>query len=399
MSVQRRLRNGRRFYEVRWREGGRQRSRVFDRKKDADDFEAERRRRAQLGAYAPAEPSPEPLSKWLDTWWTREAPGWAQSTKSNRGAVIDRWITPYIGHVPLRDLGEDRVMQRRGETLAEGCPHPQANQALGILSSALSSARRARKVPANPCQGIRRLKVQVKRPRALTPPDVERVRQKMADPRDAALVSVLGYGGLRPEEALPLRWSDIGRTIAVSRTYTHGELSERTKTGRMRAVEIVEPLAEDLEAIRPKAHGHDELIFPPPEGGLWDLTNWRNRVWAKAIKAAGIKAAPYDLRHTFVSLLIHEGRSVPYVAAMAGHSPRVCLERYAHMFAEAQLRTGVTMVDEIRSARARVCDRSATEATVAVLRSSRGHKETPPERGVSEVEDAGLEPATSTLPA
>ncbi len=54
-----------------------------------------------------------------------------------------------------------------------------------------------------------------------------------------------------------------------------------------------------------------------------------------------MEAVPYDLRHTFVSLLIHEGRSVPYVATMAGHSPRVCLERYAHVFAEAQLDTSI----------------------------------------------------------
>jgi hypothetical protein len=43
---------------------------------------------------------------------------------------------------------------------------------------------------------------------------------------------------------------------------------------------------------------------------------------------------------------------VPSVAAMAGHSPRVCLERYAHVFAEAQLGSGVPMVEAIEAARA-----------------------------------------------
>ncbi len=36
----------------------------------------------------------------------------------------------------------------------------------------------------------------------------------------------------------------------MSRTYTHGEQRERTKTGRIRAVEVIEPLAADLEALR-----------------------------------------------------------------------------------------------------------------------------------------------------
>lgn len=358
-------------YEVRWREHGRHRARSFDRKRDAQDFEAERRRREQLGAHAPAEPSREPLREWLDTWWDREGPGWARSTRVQRGAVTDKWITPYIGDVALRDLGEDRVMAWRADILRDGCPPQQANDALTILSSALGSARRARRVPSNPCAGIRKMPVDVKRPRAMTPLEVEKIRAHMPDPRDAALVSVLAYGGLRPEEALPLRWCDVGNVIVVSRTYTHGELRERTKTGRMRAVEMCAPLAEDLEAIRPRRHGSDDLLFPSPTGRIRDLPNWRNRVWAPAAAAAGVKATPYDCRHTFVSLLIHEGRSVPYVAAMAGHSPRVCLERYAHVFAEAQLGTGVGMEDAIRTARASENVRQMyVGADVAVLRSA-----------------------------
>jgi integrase len=77
---------------------------------------------------------------------------------------------------------------------------------------------------------------------------------------------VLAYAGLRPEEALPLRWSDVGNTIVVSRTWTHGELRERTKTGRIRAVEVVDPLRADPEAIRPTVGGRDDLVFPSPPG-------------------------------------------------------------------------------------------------------------------------------------
>jgi len=133
-------------------------------------------------------------------------------------------------------------------------------------------------------------------------------------------------------------------------------------------VEVVEPLAADLEAIRPKVHGADALVFPSPTGRLLDLHNWRERVFKPAARAAEVEAVPYDLRHTFVSLLIHEGRSVPYVAAMAGHSPRVCLERYAHAFAEAQLDAAVPMVEAITAARAALGVRP--ECDVRVLRAS-----------------------------
>ena len=45
------------------------------------------------------------------------------------------------------------------------------------------------------------------------------------------------------------------------------------------------------------------LIFPAAMGGLLNLDDWRRRVWAPAIEAAGIEtpARIYDLRSTFAS--------------------------------------------------------------------------------------------------
>ncbi len=117
------------------------------------------------------------------------------------------------------------------------------------------------------------------------------------------------------EEALPLRRSGVGRTLVVSPTWTRGELRERTETGRIRAVGVGHPLEEDLEAIGPKVHAADDLLFPSATGLLLGLGNWRNRAWNGAAATTGVEGAPHDRRHACVSLLIHEGRSVPCVAA------------------------------------------------------------------------------------
>ncbi len=51
--------------------------------------------------------------------------------------------------------------------------------------------------------------------------------------------------------------------------------------------------------------------------------------------AAGLPTArAYDLRHAFVSLLIHEGPSILEVARQAGHSPQTGLRDYGHLFDE-----------------------------------------------------------------
>jgi len=42
-----------------------------------------------------------------------------------------------------------------------------------------------------------------------------------------------------------------------------------------------------------------------------NFRNWRARVWRPACERAEVRAVPYDGRHTYASLLIHEGRSLP----------------------------------------------------------------------------------------
>jgi integrase len=106
-----------------------------------------------------------------------------------------------------------------------------------------------------------------------------------------------------------------------------------------------------------------------------DYRNWRRRVFQPAAAAAGLAKLertvtraggrrlqqvtsvtyqgprPYDVRHSFVSLLIHEGLSVAEVAAQAGHSVEECLRTYIHVFEEFEPGKRITAEDAIRSAR------------------------------------------------
>ena len=161
-------------------------------------------------------------------------------------------------------------------------------------------------------------------------------------------MSVLAYAGLRPGEAVGLCWRHVqDRTLAV----------EAAKTRRLRTVPLLAPLAADLAEWRlacgrPPA---DAPLFPRPGGGPWSKAvweNWRDRVYAPAARAAGVEhPVPYHLRHSFVSLLIHEGLSVLDVARQAGHSPKVCLDTYAHVFDDFDPAQRVTAEAAIRRAR------------------------------------------------
>jgi integrase len=89
-------------------------------------------------------------------------------------------------------------------------------------------------------------------------------------------------------------------------------------------VRLLAPLREDLLGCRtpsgrPRA---GELVFPGPERRLWSKTtydNWRKRAFDRGCEAAKVEGAtPYALRHSFASLLLHEGRSVSRWRANSG---------------------------------------------------------------------------------
>lgn len=89
--------------------------------------------------------------------------------------------------------------------------------------------------------------------------------------RDATLRSVLAYAGLRPGEALGLRWGDIReRTILIQRSVSLGEEAD-TKTRQHRTVRLLAPLAADLRSWRMAAGRRDdpELVFPGKGGLPW----------------------------------------------------------------------------------------------------------------------------------
>lgn len=183
-------------------------------------------------------------------------------------------------------------------------------------------------------------------------------------PRDGCLLSVLAYAGLRPQEALALRWRDVGeRTLTVL----------AAKTGRRRSVRLLAPLAHDLRewkltSGRPSA---DALVFPGHDGQPWSqeaYKSWSRKAprgrkrdgrrtgsagpFARAAQAAGVPdATPYTLRHSFCSLLVHEGRSVIYVARELGHGAQLTLETYGHVIDELDEAPRLEAEAAIRQAR------------------------------------------------
>jgi integrase len=97
------------------------------------------------------------------------------------------------------------------------------------------------------------------------------------------------------------------------------------------------------------------LVFPTPAGLPWtdlDYRNWRRPHFNRAARESGLDAVrPYDLRHSFASLLLAEQTNPAEIAAQLGHSHQVLFSTYAHVIEELRGSGRVSAEEEIRGAR------------------------------------------------
>jgi integrase len=386
LSVERRRRSdGKLIYRVRWREGRRNRVRTFDQLRDAHRFEIDVRRRKQLGQVGLIDAGRQTLDEFLDEWWARYAePFLSTKTKEMYRGVWEKRISPKLGHLRLVEVTPEVVEGFAHELRQAGVGTSAIQKSLVVLQGAMKKAVLWGRITSNPVAAVtkppqRRRQVRT----ALSPRQIETIRSGL-DIRDATLVSVMAYAGLRPGEALALRWSDIReRTILVERAASLGEVKS-TKTGSVRAVKLLGPLAADLAKWRLASGRPDAscLVFPDKGGGVWDAEaykNWRRRKFRAAVATGGLPAStrPYDLRHAFCSLLIAEGRSIIEVAAQMGHAPTMTLDTYGHVIAEFDGGDHVSAEDAIKSARGAAAPVTRRRGSTT-RRSSRGPGESPP---------------------
>jgi integrase/recombinase XerC len=239
--------------------------------------------------------------------------------------VWDKWVAPRLAGRLLLDLSPRELVSFRVEIEAAGAGAQTVMKVFTVLGSVLSEAVRQGHIHASPTRAISRPKQ--RRRRAVRPPTPDRVEIIRAGPEsgvERALVTLLAYVGLRPQEALAAVWSDM----------TGGKLMvDAAKTGRTRVVPLLPVVRQELVELRLRQGrpGPAAPIIATERGDAWSesrFRSFRRHRWSKV--AAGMR--PYDLRHAYVSLMIQAGHTVVEVARWAGHSPQVCLGTYAHLF-------------------------------------------------------------------
>ncbi|HMJ04100.1 MAG TPA: tyrosine-type recombinase/integrase [Conexibacter sp.] len=366
----RRGRDGKAYtvYRVRWYDAaGVERSLSFPRKtklKDVEGFESRVKLLKRTGELAVLDQGRETLADFAEYWWQVHAgPNLAAKTLEVYAGIWNKHLLPRIGSLTLREISPEVVATLRAALERDKVGAPTIRKGLSLLQGMLQRAVEWGRIAHNPVVGVRKPRAPRQTPIVvLAPARVEQLRGELLGQgrrMDATMVAALAYSGPRPGELLSLRWQDIRERTLIYHP---------TKTGQdFRTVRLLGPLRQDLLEWRlaQGGAGPGDLVFPVDDaGGEWadhDYRNWRKRIFRPAAAAAGLELRkPYDLRHAFASLLIHEGKPVTYVAEQLGHSPQMTWSTYAHVIQELDGEPHVPASDAIRAARDRGLGHQAT---------------------------------------
>jgi integrase len=169
--------------------------------------------------------------------------------------------------------------------------------------------------------------------------------------------------GVRPSELIELEWNDLDfatGTVTISRAFVKAKYLTVPKSGEPRTINLMRDLRDELQywrgAQREKyfAAGKPMPGFVFPSERSTRLHQMRlNVMFHRIVKAAGLGPGHvvHDMRHTFASQLLMNGKPLTYVASQMGHSDISITARvYAHWIA-TEKQDGVDCLDSPTSRR------------------------------------------------
>jgi integrase len=266
-----------------------------------------------------------------DLWRQYEAdylPRKAERTQADERSMWRNLILLALGKMKVVDVTHEEVQAlHRQITDKRGTP-VRANRTVEVLRKAFNLAIRWKWRPDNPATGIQRNQEE-KRTRYLSQQELARLSKALAEHHErvsADAIRFLMLTGARRGEVLNARWDmfDLGAGIWT-------KPSAHTKQRREHRVPLSAPARALLAGLKRSTEG--DFVFPgkAPDQPLSDI----KKTWASVCRKARVEGARiHDLRHSFASILVSQGASLPLIGALLGHTQVATTARYAHLYDE-----------------------------------------------------------------
>lgn len=320
-------------YRARWREypSGPQKTRTFDRKRDAERFLVDIQHRLQAGSYVDPAEGQITLRAYASQWVKRQP--WRHATVMNANKALAH-ILPALGDRPLSSIRRSDV-----QAFVAGLGDLSAGYVRRIiwttLAAILDDAVLDGLIVRNVAKGV---KLPALESAEVVPPTVAQVGAlyEVAVPWFRPAV-VLGAGlGLRLAEASGLtadRVLWLERAVRVDRQWLSRQpipgFAPVKSTSSNRTVPASTWVLGELGRYVTSRDG-----FVLHREGQPVSHNTFHHEWRKTRARAGLDNLRFhDLRHAFASMLISAGCSVKAVSAALGHSSAaITLGVYSHLW-------------------------------------------------------------------
>jgi integrase len=326
-------------------EAGREHSRHFDRKIDAQQWLDQVTSTVVTGTYADPKAGRITFAAYFGEWSARQV--WAPGTVLAMSLAARS--VPFAGQ-PMKQVRHSDVEIWIKQMDAAGLAPGTIKTRYVNVRSVFRAAVKDRVIGSDPTDGVR-LPRGRRADVAMSIPTPEEVGQLMAvaDEPFQPFIALCAFAGLRLGEGAGVQLGDVDflrRSLKVSRQVQRvngGAIDVRPpKYGSERVVYLADSLI-DLLAKHVTAHGtngKDRWLFagegddPPHQNtvGYW---------WRKTLRDAGLSGVKlHDLRHFYASGLIAAGCDVVTVQRSLGHAKATTtLNTYAHLWPTAEDRT------------------------------------------------------------
>lgn len=331
-----------RKYRARYRgPDGRERSKTFDRKVDAERWLASVETEKARGQWVDPAAGRVTFEAWFDEWLS--AASVRPSTRDSYAGMAKRYLVPVFGAAELAKISTTDVRRWLAGMRSSRLAPATVAKAYRLLAQVMGTAADDGVIGRSPCtiKGAG-----VERSPEMRFADVDQVHElaSTVDERHRALVLTAAFAGLRWGELAGLRRRRVDLlhktiTVAEQLTEVNGRLAfgpPKTEAGK-RTVALPAFLVEALDdhLAQWAEPGPDGLVFPATEGGPMRRSNFRRRVWVPALRRVGLDGLRFhDLRHSAGTMAAMTGASTKQLMARFGHAtPRAALI-YQHATAE-----------------------------------------------------------------
>lgn len=368
-SIEKRMRDGKPRWYARYRSpDGKQKTKTFDRKIDAERYLTGIESAKLTGAYIDPTRSRVTVGAWADDWMNAQA-DLSPTTRYRYEGIIRQHIRPRWGNVPLSEVGHASV--QRWVTGLDLAP-ASVRKVHRVLSMMLSWAVADDRLAKNPAERVSLPRVAESDKRFLTHEQVHHLADECGDTY-SLVVLFLAYTGLRWGElaALKVQRLDFLRRrvlVAESVTPVKGVMTfGATKGHERREVPLPRFLLDDMSR-QVSGKAAEDLVFTGGRGAVLRSQTFQRAALSSAADRLGITGFhPHELRHTAASLAIASGADVKVVQQMLGHkSATMTLDQYGHLFGD-RLDVVADAMDAARSAALAHVYPLCTEAEISTL--------------------------------